>query len=267
MTLAGDGSGGGCCQRQLVLALFQVQGGGVVELFEFFHGDGRPGRMHAEVFRFGLLREVGFDVGDLNGGGPDGTEVDGSTGGMTVAGFGGVEVQGETDAGVFLVEEYRGLEFHGEVGGFRAAGFLVTVGHGRADGGRWRACGDVALVMVPMVFPAVAGVAFITVERTLAVVAEHVGLELVGIAELLLAHLALVGFLAGVHSEVPPQVGDLDELPVAVRAGVGLLTGVKPHMGLEVVVPGESLVAFRAFEGLLAGVGSFVVLEDVLVAE
>lgn len=141
------------------------------------------------------------------------------------------------------------------------------MGHGGADGGRWWACSDVALVMVPMVFASVAGVAFITVERSLAVMAEHVGFQLVRVAELLLAHLAFVGFFAGVHSEVPPQVGDLDELSIAVGARVGLFTGVKSHVGLEVVIPGESLVAFRAFEGLFTGVGSLVVLENMLVAK
>lgn len=92
MTLAGDGSGSGRGQGELVLALFQVQGGGVVQLFEFFHGDGRAGRMHAEIFWFGLLRKVGLDVGDLNRVGSYGAEVDGSTDGMTVAVFGGTEV-------------------------------------------------------------------------------------------------------------------------------------------------------------------------------
>lgn len=223
--LAGGGSGGDRCESQLMMALLQVQRGGIVQLFEFLHRDGGPGRVHAQVFRFGLLRLVGLDVGDLGGGRSDGSpEVHGS-GGMVMPGFSCAEVQGKGEAGEFLVEEDRGFQLHREVGVFGTAGFLVALGHGRADGGRWRA-GDVALVVVPVVFPAVPRVAFITVKWPLTVVAEHVSFQLVGIAELLLAHFTLVGFFPGVHPEMPPEVGDLDELTIAVGTGVGFLAGV-----------------------------------------
>lgn len=103
MALAGDGSSGGRCQCELLLALLQVQGCGIVQLFEFLQGYGRAGRMHAEVFRFRLLREVGLDVTDLNG---IGTEVDCSAGGMVQPGLGGTEVQREAESGEFLVQEH-----------------------------------------------------------------------------------------------------------------------------------------------------------------
>lgn len=123
MTL-GDGCGGG--QGKLLLALLLVEGGGIVQLVQLFDGDGRAGRVHAQVFRFGLLRQFGFDVGDLLGR-PDGAEVHG---GLVVegGGFRGTEVQGKGQAGVLLVQHGGGFEVHGEVGHFGTAGPLVAHG-------------------------------------------------------------------------------------------------------------------------------------------
>ena len=124
-----------------------------------------------------------------------------------------------------------------------------------------------ALVVHEVMPPAESSGAELALERLLALVDEHVGLELVRVGEPRRAQFAGVGPLARVDAQVAPQVGDLHELAVAVRTVVRLLARMQTHVRLEVVVAGESLAALLALERLLARVRPLVVLQDVLVAE
>ena len=81
-----------------------------------------------------------------------------------------------------------------------------------------------ALVMHEVVASAEASVAVLALEGFLALVDEHVSLQLVRVGEPRRAQVAGVGPLAGVYTQVAPQVGHLHKLTVAVRAVVRFLS-------------------------------------------
>lgn len=91
--------------------------------------------------------------------------------------------------------------------------------------------------------------------------------ELIRVRKFGSAEFAGIRSFAGVHAEMPTEVGDLHEVAVTVCALVRLLPGVEPHVRLEVVIAGEPLFTHATAERLLACVGSLVVLQHVLVPE
>lgn len=139
--------------------------------------------------------------------------------------------------------------------------------HGRRRAGDGRDGRLRALVVHQVVAAPISAAAPIAAERFLALVDEHVRLELIRVWELWRAQLAGVGSLAGVHPEVAPQIGHLHELPLAVRAMIRFFARVQSHVRLEVMVPGEAFVALGTGERFFAGVGALVVLQHVFVAE
>lgn len=109
--------------------------------------------------------------------------------------------------------------------------------------------------------------ALVAFEGLLALVDEHVSLELVAVREARHAKLACVGPLSGVDAQVSPEVGHLDELAIAMVAVVRLFARMQAHVCFQVMVTREALVALATLKRLLARMGPLVVLQDVLVAE
>src|SRR5699024_530244 len=73
-----------------------------------------------------------------------------------------------------------------------------------------------ALVVHEMVAASKSAHALFAFERLLALVDQHVGLQLVGVGESTGAQFAGIGSLPGVDPQMAPQVGHLHELAVAV---------------------------------------------------
>jgi hypothetical protein len=121
--------------------------------------------------------------------------------------------------------------------------------------------------MHQMVTPPKLPFAFVASERLLALVDEHVSLELVRIGEGGVTEVALVRLFAGVNSQVSPQVCDLNKLSIAVGAVVRLLSSVQPHVRFEMVIPREPFVTDATLERFFTRVSALVVLQDVLVPE
>lgn len=142
----------------------------------------------------------------------------------------------------------------------------IIAAHGRRESGRRRRL-NATFVIRQMMAPTELHVTALALERLLAIVHQHMGLQLIRIAELTLANLAGVGPLTGMDAQMTPQIGHLHKLAIAVGAVIGLLTRMQAHVRLQMMVTGEALVALGALERLLAGVGALMVLEDMLVAK
>lgn len=158
-----------------------------------------------------------------------------------------------------VLVEHHLLLLAGEDPAALAAGDVVLPESGRLGVGTH----VVHEVMAPPELPT----ALLTREGLLPLVDEDVGLQLVRVRESRGTDVALVGLLARVNAEMPPEVRHLNELSVAVTAAVGLFPRVEAHVRLQVVVSRESLVAHFAFERLFTGMCSFMILEHVFVAE